>query len=263
MVVYIEYALLFNAALDSLLMYLALKMSRVKVCFLRVLLSGVLGAVFAVLYPLLSLPAWLKQTLKWSVALCMCLIAFGKVTNKKQGGRYAFTVLSFLLCTFLFGGVLTGVWEGEGGYTPAFVTLGVLALGVAVSILIEKLWQKKKLNDFLLDCTLVNGEKRLEAVGYVDSGNFLRRGGVPVCFVSPSCMYELFGEDILLGNAPAEEICVTTVTGERVCRLYLGELQLSNGKKSSASKRVYFALSAHIVNKEYSLLLPWDILQEG
>ena len=126
-----------------------------------------------------------------------------------------------------------------------------------------KLWQKKKLNDFLLDCTLVNGEKRLEAVGYVDSGNFLRRGGIPVCFVSPSCMYELFGEDILLGNAPAEEICVTTVAGERACRLYLGELQLSNGKKSSASKRVYFALSAHIVNKEYSLLLPWDILQEG
>ena len=57
MVVYVEFAFAENALLDGALAYLSVKCVRGRTSARRILLSAAAGGAFAVLFPLVSLPA--------------------------------------------------------------------------------------------------------------------------------------------------------------------------------------------------------------
>ena len=265
MVVYIEYALIENFLFDGVLLSLAGYAARIKLRLWRILLSAFIGALFAVLFPLLSLPFFLSVLLKISVGFLLCLIPFDRLKTKKDWGRYAFNAGLFFLFTFSLGGALTGVYEGFlSGKTlntiPAwFVFLGFSLASFALLLLLRKIYKKRRLHSFIYPCEMLYAGRKIAADGYFDSGNLAQRNNLPVCFLSPDLLYDLFlAED---GGQVCDEMAITTVAGEKKLPLYKGVLRIKiEGKWEE--KEVYFAPTTNTIGREYKLILNVKTLEE-
>lgn len=275
MAVYIEYAFLQNFLFDGGLLCLALWASRTKLRVWRIVLSAVVGACFALIFPFLRLPKILSFLLKFSVGAFLCLLAFGRLKRKKEWGRYLFTTFLFFTFTFGFGGALTAFW----GKLPQRNTLfwGILAFAVLTGVslwLIGKIRQRKARFSWIYPCEITFGEKKICAQGFLDSGNGASKYGIPVCFLSTHLFYELWGEEIAFADGVKKEkgkgqgwdkIRISTLTGEKEMPLCIGELsvKIGGGKtKEVRQKKVYFAPSANMITREYDLLLNARIFED-
>lgn len=256
MTVYIEYAFLENFFFDGVLLSLALASSRSELKWGRILLSSLVGTAFALVYPFLALPSLLLSLLKFSVGALLCLLALGRIKTKKERGRYALTTTFFFIFSFAFGGTLLGVSGKFSRHKPFWVLLGFTALAVCALVFVRKLYQRRALYAFIYDCRITSEEKTVTALGFYDSGNTATKNGVPVCFLSPDLIYELFSEEIL-GNTGqvCDEMSITTLTGEKKTLLYRGEVQIKTAQGIHTVKEVYFAPSANMIAREYKILL--------
>lgn len=270
MTVYIEYAFLENFLFDGVLLSLALFASKTKIRLLKLIFASALGGVFALVFPLLSLPVFFSSLLKISVGFLLCLVSFGRVKTKKEWGRYALTAGLFFFFTFAFGGALTGVYDGflsgggEAEGVPAwFVFCGFSLLTFAVLLLIRKIYQKRGLHAFIYPCEASFGGKTVRAEGYLDSGNLATKNGLPVCFLSPDLLYDLYAdENGFCGEQVCDELVLTTVAGEKKTPLYKGELRIKTEEGICKIEEVYFAAAANIIGREYKLILNVKTLEK-
>ncbi len=254
MTVYIELAFLENFCLDFLLLALVAYAVRAATSFWRLFISAAVGGGFAILFPLITLPAFFKIGLKLSVGALLPWLAIGK----EKWGR---GLLWFFLFTFAFGGALTGAQNlHKWARFPLFFGLAGLSL-----LLVERLYKKRAVWQYLYDCEVKIGEKQIRTRGFLDSGNFAAKGGLPVCFVSADILYALLGDNWLLEGKGRGQGCVemqiTTQAGAKKTPLYRGVIRL-NGWERVCEKEVYFALLKNKIGKEYSVLLNSRILEE-
>ncbi len=247
MIVYVELAFLENFCLDFLLLSLSAYAARCAPRLLRLFLSAIVGGIFALLFPLLSLPPFLGGVLKCSVGALLPLLALGK-RKWKTGTAF------FLLFTFAFGGALTAL---QG--LPAWGRFPVMIFLAAFSLfLVERLYARRALFAYLYDCEVVLQGKRATARGFLDSGNFATKSGIPVCFLSVDLLYDLMGEKWAFGSEEGGQGCdemqIFTQAGVRTTPLYLGEIQIKRGK-TVCEREVYFAPSTNRIGREYKILL--------
>ncbi len=264
MVVYVEYAFAWNFLLDATLLWLSLRACKRKTQWGWLLFAAALGGAFALLFPLLSLPDFLSVTLKIAVGCLISLTAFGRVKSKKEWGKYALSCVLFFAFTFAFGG---GVLALFGERIKKWVLLVLFAFFVAVFLLlIEKIYQKRSVERRVYSCKIAYKQRELRLLGFYDSGNLAQKSGVPVCFLSPDVFYDLWGEEIALGNKEIEgqvcvEIAFTTLGGEKKSKGCLGELTVIEKRGEMMKKQVYFVPSAHMLRREYKLLLNGRIFE--
>lgn len=255
MTAYIEYVFLENFLLDGLLLFGACRLTKTRVRYLALALSCVCGGVYALLSPFIRLPIPLDILLKFSVGACLCLLAFGRIKNRKEWGRYAFFCSAFFLFTFAVGGFLTAVWSRFPKKIPfIFVLLAIAVLLFALETFFGGMRRKQKAFAYIRNCIIQTGEKQVTARGYLDSGNLAVVNGLPVCFISPETLYSAFGESALWG-ANRKFAKIVTVSGEKEIAVYLGKLALKNGK-NTVFQTVYFSPSKHMLFREYEILLP-------
>ena len=263
MTVYIEYAFFQNLLLDGVLLWLSYQAIKMPVPWRRLCLSAFLGAAFAVLYPLLRLPAVLGLTLKISAGALLCLLANGKQKRKQS---ILFTA-SFFSLSFLFGGALEMFALGEFPYDKAVTPIGFACLACLSLRLFRRLYKKATILRRVYDCVIAYEEKSIAVKGFVDSGNMATKKGAPVCFVSPEIVYELWGEACLLLDKErghvCDEICITTVAGRKNTPIYRGSLLIKDGTKMRKIKEVYFAPSVHMISREYEVILHSSMFEEG
>ena len=268
MTVYIEYAILQNFLLDVVLLWLSCKGTKTPFRQGRWTIACLFGAMFAVVYPLLRLPAFLGTVLKISAGLLLCLLAFGRVKGKKEWGRYALFSTSFFSLSFLFGGALNSIAQGVSisAMRTAVTPLGFLTLSIFCSYLLKKLYKKRTVWQYVYECEIASGDKSAQARGFFDSGNTATKKGIPVCFVSPEIIFNLWGDTMLLQGEEVgqvcDEMCISTVSGEKKIRLYKGSLTIKE-KPIRRIKEVYFAPSVNILSKEYTMLLHSRIFDKG
>lgn len=266
MEIYIEYALLENFLFDFALLYLAIRAAKVPVCIWRMALSAGVGAVFAVIFPLLILPKTLAYVLKFSVGFLMCVLPFKSLKTKKDRGMYALTSIFFFVFSFFFGGVLSAVTRDffQDSVPQGIVIVG-FSLLIAFSVYwIGKLHKKRQIYAFLYDCELIFAEKKVKTQGFWDSGNLAMKDNLPVCFVCPSLFYDVFLEDIFQKERGqvCDEVQIQTLAGKKNVRLYKGRLAVQRGKEL-LKREVYFAPSKNMLSRGYSLLLPSTIFEEN
>lgn len=263
MTVYVEYAFLENFLLDGVLLGLSLLAARAPFRWWRVLLSAACGAAFALVYPFVRLPDFLDILLKLSVGALLCLLAHGRVRNKKGWGRYALTCALFFALSFAFGGALIACTGGQAlSKTPViFVLLAFAVLSAGVLLLIKKLYEKRATHGYIYDCAIVYKQREIPVVGFLDSGNTAAKNGLPVCFLSPDVFYDIWGEELLFKEKPSEEMQIVTMSGERKLPLYLGGLQIKTKEGLLRKNEVYFATSSNMISREYKLLLNARILE--
>ena len=251
MTVYIEYAFLENFFFDGVLLSLALAAARAALKWRRIAFSAAIGGGFALVYPFLQLPSPLLLLLKISVGFLLCRIAYGGIKTKKQAGKYALSTAFFFIFSFSFGGALLGVSGKITVHNPFWVLLGFAALTAFAVLFIQKLYQKRAVYAFLYECALKNGEKTVRTTGFYDSGNQATKNGLPVCFVSPDLIYDLFFEgNIEKSKQVYAEMSITTIVGEKKTAIYKGKIRI-NG----VEKEVYFAPSRNMISREYKILL--------
>ena len=265
MTVYIEYAFLENFLIDGMLLYLSLRALKVNFKWKNLLFSALVGAVVAIVFPLLSLPFFWAYFLKFAMGFLLCLLAFPRIKNKNNVGRYALTCALFFFLSFSFAGAIFAVYDGfsfsENGYqmeqTPfVFVFCAAIAFLIFVINGIKKLYKKRAIFRYIYDCAILYNKRRVAILGFLDSGNLATQNGLPVCFLSPEIAFELWESELL---SPHGEITIETLGGEKTLPLFSGDLEIRKNTEIFTRKGVYFAPSAHMVSREYKMLLQANI----
>lgn len=268
MVVYVEYAFLENFLFDGALLCLSLVASKQRLQWRKIVFSSIFGAVFAILFPLLALPSWMSFLLKFSCGFLLCIFPFGRLKTKKEWGRYAITSGFFFAFTFAFGGALTGVYTSFSlqKSPPVLTVFGFCLLTACALLFTAKIYEKKRLHAYIYPCKAEINGKKIDALGFFDSGNLATKNGVPVCFVAADFFYEICGYEILFSSEERgqvrDEMQITTMSGRRKIPLYLGKIELKTGGKESQKKSVYFAPATNMIQREYQILLNGRILED-
>ncbi len=258
MVVYIEYAFIENFVIDFAVLCLSLLGVKRKIRLKNICFASTMGGVFALLFPFLRLSNFLSFLLKTAIGLLLCLLAFGRIKSKNEGGMYAFSCILFFSFTALFAGALIAV-----GATGAFIWLGIALLCVATFIFIKKTRQRRVKEQFLYSCTITYKHERISVSGFYDSGNFANFEGAPVCFISPEIGFRFYEKNLEKeGGQVRDEITITTLNGKRKAKVYEGGLEIEENGKIFVCKKVYFAIATNMLSRGYKLLLNSRIFEE-
>lgn len=253
MTVYVEFAFAENFLLDGLLLYLALKCARAQVKPLRLFLAAAIGGGEALLFPLISLPAFLLYLVKFMGGAILALIA------AKGGVKTSLLVAcAFFALTFVLGGMLVAVYsffgiayvEGEGYLVEGAPVAMVLACGGILLIVVTRaaraFYRHRQRKKDLLPCRMTVGENTVKWTGLADSGNRLSFRGKPVCVVSALGALALFK-----GSPPVGRLRISTVNGSRVSPVFVCDKLELEGK---VNEKVYFTVG-EVDSREYSVIL--------
>lgn len=266
MEIYVEYAFIENFLLDVSLYYLALKFLKFPIKIKCVLLGGLLGAIFAVCYPILKLYAFcLAEILRVGMPFVICLCSFKRGDLKNDRGRYALSVLSFYVLSFAFAGGVYGVcaiFNLDYAYvngTIVGVPLGVcFAVGVGLFAFIKRffkeIYKRKSKTKFFYQCELTLNEKSIRANGFLDSGNLASKNGKPICFVTPDLFFDLVGLET--SSLVMDELAVSTVLGNKKIKIFfLDEIKIYCDGGENIISKPYCAVKTLTGTREYKVLL--------
>lgn len=210
MVVYVEYVLAENFMLDCALLALSLHAAKAVYRKKNLVFSSLFGALFALFFPLLSMPAFCAFAVKIFIGFFMCFLTFPHLKTKKQRSRYASICFFFFCFSFVFAGALFTVfsqneWANSLQKLPfAFVFSAFVFLYLCTRKAIAKLYQKKRVFQHVYSCAIPCNKRLIEVLGFLDSGNKATKNNVPVCFISPVIAYEIWQGNIL-DNTPKKE----------------------------------------------------------
>ncbi len=223
------------------------------------------GASFAVLFPLLKLPAFLGGALKTSVGLLLPLLASaGRGGGRKK--RTPLVVVAFFAFTFTFAGALLFGESGVFGerLPPHAVGILFLAFLCVGARSIERLYRRRAVARNIYPCVVRIGEKQAKTDGFWDSGNLATKEGVPVCFLSADILYDLCGDSLIFPKERGQvcdEMQICTQSGEKTIPVYRGQVRVETGGESSW-REVYFARATNMIQREYKLILHSRSLEE-
>ena len=208
MEIYIEYVLIDNLVINTLILLCVKNTLKLRTNWLRLILSSGLGTIVAVLLPLINIASWLLIIIK-IVLGCLMVLILSKYFKVKE---FLFSFLLFLLYTILMVGacmvtLLTFGTSLELLSQCAYdieVPLGVILLIVSVCSYViigtgRYLARKKELEPFMKDVEIVINGKSLSFKAFIDSGNSLvdKKTGLPVIIVSMKSLEKYYSKESL------------------------------------------------------------------
>ena len=184
MTVYIEYVLIDNFLIDYMLISLTLRVVGISINKVKVALTSALGAIFALIFPLLNLSEFILGALKLISGFLLITISTPRINGKKLYLCYVF----FLTFTFLLGGTLIGVYEifnldYSSEISVALAFLPCYLIIRFITEIINYLYQKQSIESFCYDTELIYNEKPIKLKGFLDSGNSAFYNGLPIIFL--------------------------------------------------------------------------------
>lgn len=266
MVVYWEYAFLENTFIDALLLYLALKCSRQKTSWWRLILAALIGGAEAVVFPLIAFPSWTAHCVKILGGILIAVLAVRRGSFK----IYAITAGAFFAFTFALGGLLTACYsffgieylEGQGYFIES-VPVGLLfsvagAFTIVCVNLIRFAYRFRKTQQNIAECTLNHNHKTVAWRGLVDSGNLLFFHGRPVNVISSVAVFALFGRQA----KDVGRMTVHTANGERDCPVFECEsMSVKIGRSVRTANKVLFTIG-DVNTKTYQIILHTAFTEE-
>ncbi|MBD5583470.1 MAG: hypothetical protein HDQ88_00055 [Clostridia bacterium] len=260
MQVYIELALIENFCMDFTLLYSAKLAVKNPVRTRRIVLASLLGAVFAVVFPLFNLNAVWQVVLKVASGLLICLVA-GKFKGLKSYFKFSF---AFLIFTALLGGALVGIFsltglsylEGEG-YLLLSVPIGIplffaLLIIIGARRLAIRLKKSKKGN---VNIRIYSGENCAETCAFFDSGNRVYFHGSPVNVIP-----KVVAEKLVDESSIKDGVKIHTVAGSKFIKTFTCDrIEIDYGEKTETVKKVTLGISPQNID---TAVLHCDILED-
>ena len=266
--VYVEFVIIDNFVFDYLLLLLTFYKDR-KQINKRIIISSLFGTVFALVFPLLNLHELILFALKILLAFSMVAIA-GKFITFKE---YILQVNKFILLTFLFGGIIYGVYSLFGleysflyGTTNSFLPLGLMILTAIILYfsgvkLFCRFFEKKLIYPFVCKCKLYKNGQEITVNGFIDSGNSLLYNGCEsVCIASGELVKKIYLSSFLEGES-CGIITANTIAGS--CKIKVYEIDLMK-IYSVNKKNIIYKVKLGIPQRymtfsdDYQLILPAD-----
>ena len=272
MEIYVEYAFLENLCVDVTVLFLSFYFLKIPVLKRNLIFGGCLGGAFAVVYPLLVVSIPLFATfLKIILPFILCKIAVKGC--KIKGEKYILCVVAFYVNSFLFAGgiyALCCISSTPYAYADGIVTtvpFGIILCGMIFIIYIaiyffKKLYHRSYLTNRLFRCRITYEGRCVGTIGFLDSGNLARKGGKPICFLSPDLFYDLLGERAV--EACEEELAIASVAGDKTIKLWkIDELKIYSGKQENIIKGLWISPSYQLAGRDYKLLFgAWAFEEE-
>ena len=183
MTVYIEYVLIDNLVIDYLLFSLTFALLGRSGVRKRLFLCSLLGATFALLYPLLLGDGIISVIGK---VLFICLDALF-VDNFSKFKDYLLFLTVLLMVTFLTGGIILGALNilGIKEYSEVCVATVILPVFITTKIIrymLKTLNNKRSVLSLQYEVDLSLKDILVKAVGFMDTGNLVFNGNSPVIF---------------------------------------------------------------------------------
>ena len=232
MSVYIELVIFNNFFLDFMLLYATLSVRRRKLSIPRGIFAALMGAICAVVYPIV--PSSVQTVIKLVLSPIMCIVAAAPVGKdaKHKIGDFIGTTLIFVLLTYFAGGAVYGLSYALGVDIKSYAVLGLMAIAIIAMILCAKLIAFKRSNGARSTCnTRVQiGGKTENVQALCDSGNLLvdEVSGLPIVILSQEI------EDRMNARKLTGFINVNTVSGEDSLALVSIDEICVNGKQFKA-----------------------------
>ena len=208
MTIYIDVIIVENLIMNYIILYATGTISKVKISYLRIFCSSLIGAIYAITEYTFKLNIYSNIIIKTILSVIIIYVAFNPQNIKKMCKQ----LIIFYVTTFTFGGIATyliyvlkpqNIIIKNGMYVGTYV-LKVIFIGAIVGTIILAIafkMAKNKLTKKDMICKVkikLNGkEETVEAM--VDTGNMLKEPitGTPVVVVERTSLYELLPKEIL------------------------------------------------------------------
>lgn len=232
--VYLEYVILDNFVIDSLLLLAAALTLKLPFKKYRIALGGLVGSACAVASVFVT--GFWVYVVKTACLVLMCIVAIG------AGKKLFWYILLTVAYTFVLGGAITGLFNlfhisyltENGEFYQMRVPLFVYAIAVGLTAFLcysvaFYIKQARKIAPFLTKI-VVTLDKDYKLTGFCDSGNSLCYEGVPVCFVTKKFdgFSDYFARQMLAGQTRSIE--VVTVAGTKRVTAVKGAITV-NGRR--------------------------------
>jgi len=208
MTLYIDLILLENVIMNYIIILTTGMVCRANIKQLRIILSSLLGAVYAIIIYILKFKIYTNQITKVIVSICMVYVAFNSNNIKVMIKQ----LLIFYLTSFCFGGVayyllyninpnliknINGVFVGSYPIKIAILggILGFFIINISFKIIKNKLTKK----DMLYDVDIYYKEEKSSIKVILDTGNLLTDPitNIPVLIVEDKKLTNIIPQNIL------------------------------------------------------------------
>lgn len=257
MKVYAEYAIVENFCMDFSLLVAAKAASKNPAKYGRISAAAILGACFAVVYPLFGLSGAAGIAVKIASGGAMCAVA-GKFASVK--GYVKFTAF-FTALTFLLGGALIAVfslagvsYESGGGYVLSSVPVGIpLFAALMLAFAVIKLKRKVVANRSVAAyCKIYFKDKSAVCSAFYDSGNKVYADGAPVSIV-PAYIAKKLTDQTCINTF----VDIHTVAGKSKIPVFTAEkIEIDDGKSKITRQNVALGISPRHI---YKMVLHSDL----
>lgn len=212
MTVYIEYVLIDNVIIDYLLLKATFALTGNGYSKGRLLFCSFLGAVIALVYPLIAHVKFISFMVRILSGFLLTLVA--NVYPSKRA--YLINTLIFFLLTFAVGGAIVGIYNIFGldysaQFSVAIMVLPVWVLIACVNSTIKYIYRRKDIEAFIFKVDITLRKKTATVRGFLDTGNGLYDGENPVVLCEKKFFVDFVGEN--LHKIKLKKIMVKTVSG--------------------------------------------------
>lgn len=208
MTLYIDLIMLENIIMNYIIILATGIICKIKVKQIRIVLSSILGAVYAIIIYLINLKIYTNQITKLIISICMIYIAFDSTNIKTMLKQ----LIIFYLTSFCFGGAayyllygvnpnliksINGILVGTYPIKIAILggILGFFIINIAFKIVKNKLTK----TDMLYDVEIFYKENKTKIKVILDTGNLLTSPitNIPVLIVEADKLNKIVPKDIL------------------------------------------------------------------
>ncbi len=208
MTIYLDVVLLENLCMNYIILFATAYIMKLKMKQWRLILSSLLGSIYAVVSYLEILPLYSNISMKILLSILMVYIAF----NTKGIKGLAKQLIIFYLTSFAFGGcafallyfirpqdilMKNGVYIGT--YPIKIALLGGIVGFIITYIAFRVVKTKIRKKDMIYSLSIKIEGKEIYLKAMLDTGNLLREPitGMPVIVVQKSELYSIITEKVL------------------------------------------------------------------
>lgn len=247
MTVYVEYVFIDNFVIDLFLFKTAFAVTGKSVSRLRLIVCSLLGAAFALLYPLITANGVIITAAKivFGLFLTFCSAKFSSAKD------YATFTAVFIGLTFFVGGIIVGAFsvlglDASSEYSVALMVLPVWLALSAVKRLIRYFYRAKDISGLKTSVEIVCGDNVVKLKGFFDTGNALYDGLSPVIIVSKRKIAPVLSVTAIKN---AKYFNIKTAVGEdkKICFKPDSVAIYSGG-----GKHIFYNVRVCVVNTEFS-----------
>ena len=208
MTIYIDIVLLENLIMNFIILLATGLVLKEKVRIIRLLFSGLLGAIYSVISYMSILEIYSSMILKMILSIVMVYIAFNPQNMKKMWKD----LLLFYLTSFVFGGAAfaliyivkpqdilmkNGLFLGT--YPLKTILLGSIIAFVIIIAAFTAVRTKITKKDMFCEVEILCNEKNIKTTAMIDTGNLLKEPitNTPVIVVEHTLLYDCIPKEIL------------------------------------------------------------------